>query len=99
MLRWALAGNEERLTAQTALRLGIVTEVVPRDRLWVAARELADEIAGRRPQAIQGTVRAIWESLDQPPSVAARHGMAYAQIGNLGRERLNPRGGARKRLR
>ncbi|WP_308251990.1 enoyl-CoA hydratase-related protein, partial [Pseudonocardia sp. KRD291] len=99
VLRWALAGNEERLTAQTALRLGIVTEVVPRDRLWATARELADEIAGRRPQAIQGTVRAIWESLDQPPSVAARHGLAYAQIGNVGREQLTPRGEARKRLR
>jgi cyclohexanecarboxylate-CoA ligase len=99
VLRWALAGNEERITAATALRLGIVTEVVPRERLWDAARTLADEIAGRRPQAIQGTVRAIWESLDQPHSIAARHGLSYTQLGNLGRERLQPKGGGQKRFR
>ena len=28
VLRWALMGNEERITAETALRLGLVTEVV-----------------------------------------------------------------------
>lgn len=99
VLRWALAGNEERITAPTALRLGLVTEVVERAQLWSTARALADEIAGRRPQAIQGTVRAIWESLDQPPSVAARHGLSYAQLGNLGRERLQPKGGGQKRFR
>ena len=33
VLRWALMGNEERITAATALRLGIVTEVVTRDDL------------------------------------------------------------------
>ncbi len=33
VLRWALMGNEERITADTALRLGLVTEVVPRDEL------------------------------------------------------------------
>ena len=31
VLRWALMGNEERITAETALRLGLVTEVVSRD--------------------------------------------------------------------
>jgi hypothetical protein len=36
---------------------------------------------------VQGTVRAIWESLDQAPSVALRHGMSYAQLGNAGREK------------
>ena len=33
VLRWALMGNEERITAETALRLGLVTQVVPRDDL------------------------------------------------------------------
>jgi enoyl-CoA hydratase/carnithine racemase len=87
VLRWALTGNEERITAETALRLGLVTEVVPREQLWETAATLAAEIAGRRPAAIQGTVRAIWEALDQPPSVALRHGLSYAQLGNVGREK------------
>lgn len=82
VLRWALTGNDERITAQTALRLGIVTEVVARDELWPAAGRLAREIAARRPDAVQGTVRAIWEALDVPPSIARQRGLAYTQLGN-----------------
>ena len=33
-LRIALMGNDERVGADTALRIGLVSEVVPRDRLW-----------------------------------------------------------------
>ena len=33
-LRMALTGNGERVSAETALRLGLVTEVVARDELW-----------------------------------------------------------------
>jgi enoyl-CoA hydratase/carnithine racemase len=86
VLRWALVGNEERITAASALRLGLVTEVLPRDELWPAAQRLAAEIAARRPEAIQGTVRAIWEALDEPLSLSQRHGLSYAQLGNRGRE-------------
>ena len=84
VLRWALLGNEERIVADTALRLGIVTEVVSRATLWDRAAQLAGEIAGRRPRAVQGTVRAIWESLDMPPSMAKRNGLSYTQLGNRG---------------
>lgn len=84
VMRWALLGSEERISAQTALRLGIVTEVVPDDQIRSRAAELAAEIASRRPEGIQGTVRALWEARDLPPSVAARHGMAYTHLGNAG---------------
>jgi E-phenylitaconyl-CoA hydratase len=84
VMRWALLGSEERMTAQTALRIGIVTEVVPDDELRLRAAELAAEIAARRPEGIQGTVRAMWEARDLPPSIAARHGMSYTHIGNAG---------------
>ena len=86
VMRWALLGSEERIGAQTALRLGLVTELVPQDQLRTRAAELAAEIATRRPQGIQGTVRALWEARDLPPSVAARHGMSYTHIGNAGAE-------------
>jgi len=59
-------------------------EVVPDDQLRSRAAELAEEIAARRPQAIQGTVRALWEARDLPPSVAQRHGLSYTHIGNAG---------------
>jgi enoyl-CoA hydratase/carnithine racemase len=82
VLRWALLGNEERLTAETALRLGIVTEVVARDALWTRAHELAAEIATRRPEAIQGSVRAIWEAVDMTRATALQNGILYTHIGN-----------------
>jgi E-phenylitaconyl-CoA hydratase len=84
VLRWALMGNEERITAETALRIGLVTEVVARDRLRDRAREIATSIAQRNPKAIQGTIRAIWESLDMPRTTALHNGLSYTQIGNEG---------------
>jgi E-phenylitaconyl-CoA hydratase len=84
VMRWALLGSEERITAQTALRIGLVTEVVADDELRSRASQLACEIAGRRPEGIQGTVRAMWEARDLAPSTAARHGMSYTHIGNAG---------------
>ena len=82
VLRWALMGTEERITASTALRLGLVTEVVPRAELRSRARAIAVAIAARNPRAVQGTVRAIWESLDMTRTMALENGMAYTHIGN-----------------
>jgi E-phenylitaconyl-CoA hydratase len=82
VLRWALMGNDERITALTALRIGLVTEVVPREDLRSRASEIAVSIAGRETQAIQGTVRAIWESLELPRQAAIHNGLSYTQIGN-----------------
>jgi enoyl-CoA hydratase/carnithine racemase len=82
VLRWALMGNEERMGAETALRLGLVTEVVARERLWDRAHEIAAGIAQRRPEAVQGTVRAIWEALEMTRAMALQNGMSYTQIGN-----------------
>src|SRR3546814_7436611 len=87
-------GTEERITADTALRLGLVTEVVPRADLRDRAHSTAASIASRNPRAIQGSVRAIWESLDLTRSLALQNAMAYTNIGNSprpegGRERVN----------
>lgn len=82
VLRWALMGTEERITAATALRLGLVTEVVDGAELRSRAADVAAQIAARNPIAIQGTVRAIWESLDMPPHIAKQNGLAYTHIGN-----------------
>jgi enoyl-CoA hydratase/carnithine racemase len=82
VLRWALMGTEERITAATALRLGLVTEVVARADLHDRAHAIAAAIAARNPRAIQGSVRAIWESLDMTRSMAVQNGLAYTHIGN-----------------
>jgi enoyl-CoA hydratase/carnithine racemase len=81
-LRMALAGNDERVTASTALRIGLVTEVVPREELWGRAHELAAGIARKPTAATQGTVRAIWESLDRPYRAAMQQGLIYTRLGN-----------------
>ncbi|HEV2368568.1 MAG TPA: enoyl-CoA hydratase/isomerase family protein [Acidimicrobiales bacterium] len=82
VMRWALMGSEERITAPTALRLGLVSEVVARPDLHARAREIALSIARRNPQAVQGTVRAVWESLDMTRSIAIHNGFSYTQRGN-----------------
>lgn len=91
VLRWALLGSDERMTAETALRVGIVTEIVEPGQLRSRAHDLAQEIAARRPEAIQGTVRAIWEALEMTPSTALRNGLSYTQIGNPGDGRTDSR--------
>lgn len=81
-LRMALSGNDERVTATTALAIGLVTEVVGRDELWARAHEIAAGIARKPTSATQGTVRAIWESLDRPYRVAMEQGLIYTRLGN-----------------
>ncbi|MBB4631988.1 enoyl-CoA hydratase/isomerase family protein [Sphingosinicella soli] len=84
VLRMTLLGNDERISAETALRLGLVTEIVAEEQLWAHGRSLAALIAAKPPAAIQGSVRAIWESLDMPRSIALQNALSYTQIGNAG---------------
>jgi enoyl-CoA hydratase/carnithine racemase len=81
-LRIALMGNDERVSADTALRIGLVSEVVSPDRLWVRAHEIAAAIAAKPPSATQGTVKAIWESLDKPYRAAMEQNLIYTRLGN-----------------
>jgi enoyl-CoA hydratase/carnithine racemase len=81
-LRMALMGNDERVGADTALRIGLVTEVVAREALWERAGEIAIAIAAKPPTATQGTVKAIWESLDKPYRAAMDQGLIYTRLGN-----------------
>ena len=81
-LRIALSGNDERVTAETALRISLVTEVVALGELWTRAHEIAAGIARKPMAATQGTVRAIWESLDRPYRAAMQQGLIYTRVGN-----------------
>jgi enoyl-CoA hydratase/carnithine racemase len=81
-LRMALMGNSERICAETALRMSLVTEIVPAATLWDRANEIARLLASRHPVAVQGTVRAAWESRDLPHSQAVTNAFKYSQLGN-----------------
>jgi len=82
VLRMTLLGLNERMSAERAREIGLVSEVVSRDALRPRAAEIAAIIAAKPPAAIQGSVKAIWESLDMTRSGALQVGLAYTQIGN-----------------
>jgi len=54
-----LAFTGRRIDAETALRLGVVQEVVPVDDLDAHARALCEEIAANAPLAVQAIKRTI----------------------------------------
>ena len=64
VLRMALLGGSERLSAQQAQQIGLVGEVLPADQLLPRAHELAAKIAEHSPSALARSKRAVWESLD-----------------------------------
>jgi enoyl-CoA hydratase/carnithine racemase len=84
VLRLALFGLDERLSAQRALQICLVSEVVPRERLWERAATLARRLADKPPLAVQGTVKAIWDSLHMSAQGAREIPLHYPQLGNPG---------------
>jgi enoyl-CoA hydratase/carnithine racemase len=65
-LRMALMGKHERMSAQRAYDLGLISEVVPDARLLERARELAGIVNRNAPLAVRGTRLAIRRGLDLP---------------------------------
>ncbi|MFE3320146.1 enoyl-CoA hydratase/isomerase family protein [Nocardia sp. NPDC059195] len=65
-LRMAMMGKHERMSAQRAYELGMITEVVEHDRLLERANEIADILNSNAPLAVRGTRLAIVKGLDVP---------------------------------
>ncbi|MFU2325051.1 enoyl-CoA hydratase/isomerase family protein [Pseudomonas sp. NFX98] len=82
ILRVSLMGVEERLGAERAYQIGLVTEVVQHEELFARAHQIAAVVASKPSVATQGTVRSIWESLDTGRSQAMARGLHYTQLGN-----------------
>ena len=78
--RMVLMADEERISAQTALRISLVTEVTTEESLWSRAAEIATSIASRAPIAVQGSVRALWEAQSLPRAQAISNAVKYIQI-------------------
>jgi enoyl-CoA hydratase len=75
VLRMALVGRHERLSAARALALGMVSQVVdPPERLREEAQELAEKIARNSPAAMAATKRALWGALEQGLTDACKAG-------------------------
>jgi enoyl-CoA hydratase/carnithine racemase len=63
-MRIALTGRHERMGAQRAYDLGMISEVVEADRLADRAREIAATVNRNAPLAVRGTRLAIRRGLD-----------------------------------
>jgi len=65
-MRVALTGRHERISAQRAYELGMISEVVAHDRLLARAREIAALVNRNAPLAVRGTRLAIRKGLELP---------------------------------
>jgi len=85
--RMMLMGTAERISAQRAFDIGLVSELTEPGGALAAATECATVIAGYPAEGVQGTVRALWaarESAVAPGFAQAAHLVA---LGNLPDER------------
>lgn len=103
LMRMTLTGAAERISATSAQRMGLVSEVVPGDALLDAAMSLAESIASNPPEAVQASLRTVWAARDLSPqqmqsvgniflsrAMTAEH-MAAGQEVFRARERSKPR--------
>jgi enoyl-CoA hydratase/carnithine racemase len=79
-LRLALLGKHERWSAEQALRIGLVTEVVPHEQLMPRARELAARICENAPLAVWGTKMGILRGLGLPIEQAEEIAAGYYEV-------------------
>jgi enoyl-CoA hydratase/carnithine racemase len=77
VMRMAFVGRYERMSAQRAYELGMISQIVdPPEQLREAAQELAEKIAKNSPAAMAATKRALWGALEQGLTDACRSGAA-----------------------
>jgi len=75
VMRMAFVGRFERLSAQRAYELGMISQIVdPPERLRDAAQELAENIAHNSPAAMAATKRALWRALELGLTDACKEG-------------------------
>lgn len=81
-MRIALFGLDERVSAERALAIGLVSEVTDPGELRKRAHTLALRLAAKPPLAVQGTVKAVWDSLSMSPHAAREQPLVYPQLAN-----------------
>lgn len=77
VMRMAFVGRYERMGAQRAYELGMISQIVdPPEELRERAQELAEKIAKNSPAAMAATKRALWGALEHGLTDACRAGAA-----------------------
>lgn len=82
IMRTALMGSHERIGAQRAYEIGLVSEVVPYAELNETVHRVARTIAAQPAVAVQGTVRSLWAALDMDRKNALDFGKILIQAGS-----------------
>lgn len=82
IMRLSLLGAHERLSAERAHQIGLVTEVVPAGELLDRAGWAARVIADAPPLVVQGTMRALWTALEMPRTQAIGMANLFTRIGS-----------------
>ena len=80
VLRMSLLGNHERISAQRALEVGLVTEVTPAADLQAAAHRVAAAIASQPAAAVQATLRTLWMAREVSRGQAIDVGNAFLNL-------------------
>ncbi|MDJ0381421.1 enoyl-CoA hydratase/isomerase family protein [Streptomyces sp. G-G2] len=81
--RMSLMGTAERLSAQRAYEIGLVSELAEPDDLLAAAERAARTLAGFPTEAVQGTVRALWAAKEAARAQALAQAPHLIALGNL----------------
>jgi enoyl-CoA hydratase/carnithine racemase len=81
VLRMALVGSHEQVSAKTAQSLGLVSEVVAKEDLLATAQALATIIASQPAKAVQTTLRTLWAAKDMTVAQATDLGNVFLQLG------------------
>ncbi|MFJ9816657.1 enoyl-CoA hydratase/isomerase family protein [Streptomyces sp. NPDC101151] len=85
--RMMLMGTAERISAQRALEIGLVSELTEPGGALAAAVRCARVIAGHPAEGVQGTVRALWAAKEAARAQAFAQAPHLIALGNLPAER------------
>jgi len=82
IMRLTLLGSAERMSAARAREIGMVSEVVPKEKLRETAAWAARKIADCPPIAVVGSMRALWAALEVGRSRALAISDVLTRLGN-----------------
>jgi enoyl-CoA hydratase/carnithine racemase len=81
LVRMSLAGVHERMSARTARKTGLVSEVVAAEELLPSSHDLARRIAASPAISVQATLRTLWAARSLSSEQALSLGNVFLQLG------------------
>jgi enoyl-CoA hydratase/carnithine racemase len=81
VLRMQLTGAAERISAERAYQVGLVSEVVPLDQLRDAVQRLAGTIAASPALAVEATLKAVWTAFEVGRRQGLEMGYSFIAMG------------------